>query len=83
MPIKEHFSKWIGGLRQQASSLHPRSRVTGIVDYYNEQLETIGEELSCWRLAGERDDSYRHRLALHVEEAIIKLEATREHLLDQ
>jgi hypothetical protein len=82
MGITSRFSSLIGGLRKQASSHHPRARVINVIDYYNEELEAFGEELACWRLPGERDHAFRHRLALHAETAKLRLEDILNHLVN-
>ena len=65
--IKSKFSSLIGGLRERASSHHPRARVTGVVDFYHPILDTeVGEEAECWRLPGEGDDDYAFRLGVHL-----------------
>lgn len=80
--IKSKFSSLLGGLRKHASSHHPRARVTGIIDYYNEELEAYAEERCCWRLPGERDHAFRHRLALQAETAKLRLEEIIQRLVD-
>ncbi len=66
MHIKSKFASWIGGLREQASSLHPRARITGVVDFFHPILDVVGERVGCWRLPRERDDDYAFRLGAHI-----------------
>lgn len=83
MGFKTKVTSWMEACTKQASSLHPRARIIGIVDYYNEELEEIGEEHRCWRHHRERDDAFRHRIALTVQEKILHLEATLARLVDK
>ena len=80
--IKSKFTSWIGGLRQQASDHHPRPRIIGVVDFYNEELEFFADELSCPRRPGERDHAYRHRLALEAEQEKLRFEDIINRLLN-
>lgn len=50
------------------------------LNYFNGQLEEIGTSLSCSRLHDERDDAYRQRLALRLQENIRQLHATLERV---
>ena len=82
MRIKSKFSMWLEACREQASSLHPRPRVIGVLDYYHPVLDSeIGEQIGCWRLPGERDAAYAHRLGIHISEKQNELEALMQRLL--
>ena len=37
-------------------------------------LDEIGATVQCWRIRGENDREYSHRLAVHLQERIIDLE---------
>jgi hypothetical protein len=58
---------WLCDLRHHATSMHPRVRIIGVIDFYHPTLDTeVGEEAGCWRLPGERDDDYAFRLSVHL-----------------
>lgn len=82
MGITSKFSSWIGGVREHASSLHPRARVVGVLNYYHQELEEVGEQLSCFRLRNERDDDYAFRLGLHLTDALNHHEALLKRVLN-
>ena len=53
-----------------------------VVNYYNEELEEIASSVSVWRLRGERDDAFRHRAALALQEKILHLEADLDRVIN-
>lgn len=70
---------WIAGRRAETLRCSRASAHTaGLLglNYFNEELEQIGESLSCSRLGNERDDAYRQRLAASIQENIRQLELT-------
>ena len=83
MNFRSRIGTWASGLHEKAASLNPRARVTGVVDFYSTFLDDeVGEVVGCWRLSGERDRDYQHRLAIHISEKIAALEALEQRLLD-
>jgi hypothetical protein len=76
MPL---FSKW----RTPDARIFSRPRITGVLDYYSPFLDDeVGEKVGCWRLPGERDRDYQHRLGIHITEKLNELEALLKRLLD-
>ncbi len=83
MTFRSRIATWASGLQEKAASLHPRARITGVIDYFCPFLDDeVGEVVGCWRLSGERDRDYQHRLAVHISEKIAALEALEQRLLD-
>ncbi len=70
---------WIAGRRAatpRSSRASAHAAGLSVFNYFNEDLEQIGESLSCSRLRGERDDAYRQRLTASIQENIRQLELT-------
>ena len=82
MGMTEGFWVWLESLRERTSVHHPRPRIIGVIDFYNEELEFFGDELSCPRRPGERDHAYRHRLALEAEQEKLRFEDIINRLLN-
>ena len=80
------FRHWLVGRRariMRGSPTAPNAAVgmLGAVQYYNPELHgELADRFRVWRLRGERDEELRHRLALAVQEEIIKLEAILDRL---
>lgn len=80
--MRSRFGMWVHGLYDKATSVRPRARITGVLDYYSPLLDDeIGEVVGCWRLPGERDAAYVHRLGIHISEKMNELEALMQRLL--
>lgn len=82
MSISSRFSSWIGGLREQASSFHPRARIIALTNFYHPTLDEVGELVGCWRLPRERDDAYAFRLGTHITGLINEHEARLDRVLN-
>jgi hypothetical protein len=78
---------WIAGLGLLRRSCAPEDIGAGVLVRpvpYSPVLDDIGErnDVRCWRLRGEDDRCFGHRLALHLQEQILVRE-NFERLLDQ
>ena len=78
---------WIAGVRRYRIGATRKATDAGVLVQpvqYAPLLDDIGERdgVACWRLRGEDDRHYKHRLAVHLQEQILLRDAFN-HLLDQ
>lgn len=66
---------WITGLHSLFRAPPAAECEAGVLDFYHEQLEAIGNSVNVWRLRGERDRDFAFRIAVELCDRLNKLEA--------
>jgi len=54
----------------------------GMLDYYNAELEEIGNSVNVWRLCGERDRDFAFRIATEIAARLNELEADLDRVIN-
>lgn len=82
MSVVSRLFRKAGRRAETVRAARTPSHAAGLLglDYFNAQLEEIGSSLSCARLRHERDDDYRQRLALRLQEEIQDLRVTLDRV---
>jgi len=74
-----HFRLWIAGLasRKPCAPHAPRRGEAGMlgVNYYNPELEAIGDRYQVWRCRGETDRDLAFKIAVEIATRMEQLQA--------
>jgi hypothetical protein len=53
-----------------------------MLDYYNAELEEIGNSVNVWRLRGERDRDFAFRISVEIAAKLNALEADLDRVIN-